>query len=512
MYPVKQSTALDITFFAFDSNGDGVTGKVDGDWTKRISKNGGAFAAMTVTVTEMENGWYSLTLSTAHTDTLGILSLSFSATGVKRVNLQFRVAARIDDDLAYPTVSGRSIDVSAGGEVGIDWANIGSPTTVQTLSGTTVKTATDVETDTQDIQARLPAALVGGRMDSNMQAAANNVITAAVIADGAIDRGALAADTGLQTVRSNTAQAGAAGTITLDSNASASDDFYNDAWVFITGGTGAGQARLVSDYVGATKVASVTPNWVTNPDNTSTFAILPAGRVDVGQWLDGTPNALVSGRLDASVGAMANDVVTSAAIATDAIGSAELSQAAADKVWSSATRTLTAFGFSVTVGTNNDKTGYGLSSAAIQAIWDALTSALTTAGSIGKLLVDNINATIGSRSSHTAADVWAHGTRSLTDKAGFAIASGGIGAGAHTAAELNAIADALLDRNMATGTDSGTDSTTTRTVRQALRRLRNREAIAGGTGTVYKENDTDASWTYAATTAAGNPLTEVNPT
>lgn len=47
--------------------------------------------------------------------------------------------------------------------------------------------------------------------------------------------------------------------------------------------------------------------------------------------------------------------------------------------------------------TNNDKTGYGLSSAAVQAIWDALTSALTTAGSIGKLVVDNLNAAITSR-------------------------------------------------------------------------------------------------------------------
>jgi hypothetical protein len=35
--------------------------------------------------------------------------------------------------------------------------------------------------------------------------------------------------------------------------------------------------------------------------------------------------------------------------------------------------------------TNNDKTGYALSSAGVQAIWDALTSALTTVGSIGKL-------------------------------------------------------------------------------------------------------------------------------
>ncbi len=51
----------------------------------------------------------------------------------------------------------------------------------------------------------------------------------------------------------------------------------------------------------------------------------------------------------------------------------------------------------VTVGTNNDKTGYGLSAAAVQAIWDALTSALTTVGSIGKLLATNIDALISSR-------------------------------------------------------------------------------------------------------------------
>lgn len=49
-----------------------------------------------------------------------------------------------------------------------------------------------------------------------------------------------------------------------------------------------------------------------------------------------------------------------------------------------------------------------------QGVWDALTSALTTAGSIGKLLVDNINATISSRSSHSAADVWSSVTRTLT--------------------------------------------------------------------------------------------------
>ena len=58
-----------------------------------------------------------------------------------------------------------------------------------------------------------------------------------------------------------------------------------------------------------------------------------------------------------------------------------------------------------TTGTVTDKAGYSLSSAGIQAIWDALTSALTTVGSIGKLIVDNLNATVSSRSIHSAADV-----------------------------------------------------------------------------------------------------------
>jgi hypothetical protein len=42
----------------------------------------------------------------------------------------------------------------------------------------------------------------------------------------------------------------------------------------------------------------------------------------------------------------------------------------------------------VTVGTNNDKTGYTLSAAGVQANWDALTASLTAVGSVGKKLAD----------------------------------------------------------------------------------------------------------------------------
>jgi hypothetical protein len=123
--------------------------------------------------------------------------------------------------------------------------------------------------------------------------------------------------------------------------------------------------------------------------------------------------------------------------------------------------------------TNNDKTGYALSSAGVQAIWDALTSALTTAGSVGKKLAD-----------------WSIGSL--------------------TSGERNSVADAILDRDMSTGADSG--SPTVRTVRQALRVLRNKISVAAGTMTVAKEDDSTTSWTAAVTTTVGaDPVTGIDP-
>ncbi len=86
------------------------------------------------------------------------------------------------------------------------------------------------------------------------------------------------------------AQAGAAGSITLIATASAVNDFYNDQRVHIVTGTGAGQIRLVSDYDGTSKIASVVPNWATTPDNTSVYHTGVAARCDAGliEGLDAT--------------------------------------------------------------------------------------------------------------------------------------------------------------------------------------------------------------------------------
>lgn len=72
--------------------------------------------------------------------------------------------------------------------------------------GVTVQTRiNDVEVDTQDIQTRLPAALVGGRMDSSVGAMAADVMTAAAAAAdfGAEIRTGLALAADLATVHNN---------------------------------------------------------------------------------------------------------------------------------------------------------------------------------------------------------------------------------------------------------------------------------------------------------------------
>ena len=82
--------------------------------------------------------------------------------------------------------------------------------------------------------------------------------------------------------RTGTAQAGASSGITLDSSAVATDDIYNGSTIRITGGTGSGQNRIISDYVGSSKVATVSEAWTTQPDNTSTFSV----DSQVGQYIN----------------------------------------------------------------------------------------------------------------------------------------------------------------------------------------------------------------------------------
>ena len=83
-----------------------------------------------------------------------------------------------------------------------------------------------------------------------------------------------------------------------------------------------------------------------------------------------------------------------------------------------------------------------------------------------------------------------------------ALAEGPSGGSAPTTAQ---IADKILGRSLAGGADGG------RTVSDALRSLRNKSAISGGTLTVYEEDDSTPAWTATVTTAAGDPLSSIDP-
>ena len=130
------------------------------------------------------DGWYDLTLTTSHTDTVGELVIVVQDASVcLPVFARFQVIEEAVFDALFAASA-------AGYQVPI-WSSAGA--TVN-LSATTIKTATDIETDTQDIQSRLPAALVSGRIDASVGAMAANVLTASAINADAITAAKVAAD------------------------------------------------------------------------------------------------------------------------------------------------------------------------------------------------------------------------------------------------------------------------------------------------------------------------------
>jgi hypothetical protein len=266
---------------------------------------------------------------------------------------------------------------TAGAAGGLFIAGVNAPTTV-----TTSFTTTFTGNLTGNVGGSVGSVAAAGIAAASFAAGA---IDAAAIADAAIDRATFAADTGMRSVRSNTAQAGASTTITLDASASAVTDFYKNDLIVLTGGTGVGQARYCTAYNGTTKVATVTA-WATNPDNTTTFAVMPADAI-VGAT---APTAVqvadeVQTRTIAAVtlvNGLAANTITATALATSAVD--EIVDAVWDEVLSG-------------------HAGVGSTGAALSAAggsgdpWATALPGAYGVGTAGKIIGDNINATISSR-------------------------------------------------------------------------------------------------------------------
>lgn len=107
----------------------------------------------------------------------------------------------------------------------------------------------------------------------------------------------------LQSIRANLATGGAPGSITLDAGASIINDFYKDSVIMITGGLGISQSRKITGYNGGTLVATIQPDWLTTPNGTSEFVIIPSGISTLGAGvIDAVLDADLQLHLGAGVG------------------------------------------------------------------------------------------------------------------------------------------------------------------------------------------------------------------
>ncbi len=120
----------------------------------KISKDGGALADLTTlpTVTPAAGRVVKVTVSNTEMTADNVQIIFSDAAGAEWCDLQINIqtTTRQIDNLAFPVTSGRGMDVTATGAVGIDWSNVENPTTTLDLSGTTVSALTQLTTAVAD--------------------------------------------------------------------------------------------------------------------------------------------------------------------------------------------------------------------------------------------------------------------------------------------------------------------------------------------------------------------------
>jgi len=128
-----------------------------------------------------------------------------------------------------------------------------------------------------------------------------------------------------------TADSGSTTTMVDSVRSEGDPDYWKGMWIRFTSGNITGQTRYITGFdTGANRI-TFTPA-TTQAVATQDYEILPAGAVDIAQWLATTPNALVSGRVDADVGNMQNGVIGALAFAAGAIDAAALNITAVNEI------------------------------------------------------------------------------------------------------------------------------------------------------------------------------------
>ncbi len=204
----KNVASQKVTLFAFDySTGAPKTGDA-GNITAYVAKDDGAVTVLTDTsASELEasnaKGLYSFDLSQAETNADKLVFSATSSTGNVSV-VPTTIYTLPTTGILAPTTSGRTLDVTAGGAAGVDWANVESPTTTLALTGTTIAVTQQVDVNTIKTNPVVNAGTItfptGATLASttNITAGtittATNVTTVNGLAAGVITAASIAAD------------------------------------------------------------------------------------------------------------------------------------------------------------------------------------------------------------------------------------------------------------------------------------------------------------------------------
>lgn len=168
-----KNVASTFVVFAFDATTNVPKTGDAANITAYVSKDYGTVTVLGDTsATEFDAtnapGYYWFTAAQAETNGDCLMVTAKSATAnIKVLGAPAIIYTRPTTGWLAPTTAGRTLDVSAGGEAGVDWANVGTPSTSVNLSATTINLANTVTTytgntvQTGDSFARIGAAGVG---------------------------------------------------------------------------------------------------------------------------------------------------------------------------------------------------------------------------------------------------------------------------------------------------------------------------------------------------------------
>jgi len=409
---LREDTVVTVQIGPFLDATDGVTAETaltidQGD--VHLSKNGGAFAnkneATACTHDAEHNGWYTCPLDATDTNTAGILILAVNEAGALPVWHEFMV---------MPTQAWDSL-------FGTDKLQVHAAEITDGLITAAAIADGAIDAATFAAGAINAAAIATGAIDADAIAA--DAITAAKIAANAIGASELAADAAaeiadavwdevltsaahdvaysagqrlrLLILSGATAQAATASTITLAATESATDDTHTQNIITIVSGTGAGQTRLIIEYVGATRVATVDRPWITQPNATSIYELLPFSAILLAAHGVAQAGGASTITLSTTALAIANSYVGCAVYiaAGTAIGQTRLITAyTADRVatvspaWETQPDSTSTYKI-IPVGRSILDTLSAAAQATIaDAVWDEATSGHITAGTAGKAL------------------------------------------------------------------------------------------------------------------------------